>query len=42
MGKLNNISQLLPALKTFTSEATFMMKEHISSLIKEDAASHTS
>ena len=36
LGKLNNISQLCPALKTFTSEATFMMREHIHALMDED------
>ena len=36
MGKLNNISQLCPALKTLTSEATFMMRSHIGSLAYSD------
>ena len=38
LGKLNNIAQLCPPLKTFTSEATFMMREHIHSLMKEDGS----
>ena len=33
LGKLNNVSMLCPALKTFTSEATFMMKTHIDTLM---------
>ena len=34
-GKLNNIAQLCPALKTFTSEATFTMREHINQISDE-------
>ena len=29
LGKLNHVSQLCPPLRTFTSEATFLMGEHI-------------
>ena len=35
LGKLNNIAQLCPALKTFTSEATFSMREHIKLISNE-------
>ena len=35
---MNNISQLCPALKTLTSEATFMMREHIHTLMEEDGS----
>ena len=35
MGKLNNIAQLCPALKTFTREATFTMREHINQISDE-------
>jgi hypothetical protein len=38
LGKLNNVSQLCPALKTLTSEAKFMMREHIHTLMKEDGS----
>ena len=32
LGKLNHLSQLCPPLRTFTSEATFLMGEHIPKL----------
>ena len=32
LGKLNHVSQLCPPLRTFTSEATFLMGEHIRKL----------
>ena len=32
LGKLNHVSQLCPPLRTFTSEATFLMGEHIPKL----------
>jgi hypothetical protein len=38
MGKLNKISLLSPALETFPSEAAFMMRNHISSLMQEDGS----
>ena len=38
MGKLDKTSLLSPALETFPSEAAFMMKNHISSLMQEDGS----
>ena len=32
LGKLNHVSQLCPPLKTFTSEATFLMGDHVQKL----------
>ena len=32
LGKLNHVSQLCPPLRTITSEATFLMGEHIPKL----------
>ena len=37
LGKLINIAQLCPALKTFTSEAIFMLKSHIDTLMLGNA-----
>ena len=36
MGKLNHVAQLCPPLKTFTSEAVFLLGEHIRKLSDKD------